>query len=475
MKNNQKLSKSDIKIAQITPQSTDSGRSMVEMLGVLAIAGVLSIAGIMGYKYAMNKYQANKIVNELNMINNQLSFVVNRDRTDELFLTLGDPYDNGTLTAANYGYSFGCGVDSYTMGPCPADEIAYYQRVDGVPKEVCQSMVQMSSNLPYLVEQQVNEVADLTGEQCIESEYGNTVVLFFEAGKSGEAGEDCPAARPVYNAESGRCEACPDATPAWNEVDKTCTTCYSMNADKPAWNRAKNACDTCYNANSKKQVWDSVSQSCVSCHSIDSLLPHWNTETQICEACPSKSLWSDTVGKCATYECRSNEDCADKGDGYYCYLYYGSNCSEYSNNPYSYFSGQCRKLSDDTWSSPTKTAYIMSKENMTWFSAERFCKAHGYRMVEFKDLNCADPISTDGPGTQYCHGTSTGDLKEDTGNKSDVIKFIASIYGGYVVWTNSAPPTDSCKVFFLALTQGYVSTYGYRYWTGGRALCLPNE
>lgn len=39
-----------------------SGRSMVEMLGVLAIVGVLSIGGIMGYTSAMNRYRASRIM-----------------------------------------------------------------------------------------------------------------------------------------------------------------------------------------------------------------------------------------------------------------------------------------------------------------------------------------------------------------------------------------------------------------------------
>ena len=38
----------------------ESGRSMVEMLGVLAIIGVLSIGGIAGYTMAMNHYRANE-------------------------------------------------------------------------------------------------------------------------------------------------------------------------------------------------------------------------------------------------------------------------------------------------------------------------------------------------------------------------------------------------------------------------------
>ena len=42
--------------------NNESGRSMVEMLGVLAIIGVLSIGGIAGYTIAMNRYRANEII-----------------------------------------------------------------------------------------------------------------------------------------------------------------------------------------------------------------------------------------------------------------------------------------------------------------------------------------------------------------------------------------------------------------------------
>ena len=42
----------------------ETGRSMVEMLGVLAVIGVLSVAGIGGYTTAMNKHRANELLNE---------------------------------------------------------------------------------------------------------------------------------------------------------------------------------------------------------------------------------------------------------------------------------------------------------------------------------------------------------------------------------------------------------------------------
>ena len=45
-----------------------SGRSMVEMLGVLAIIGVLSIGGISGYSKAMSKYRVNKTLDQISML-----------------------------------------------------------------------------------------------------------------------------------------------------------------------------------------------------------------------------------------------------------------------------------------------------------------------------------------------------------------------------------------------------------------------
>ena len=39
-----------------------SGRSMIEMLGVLAIIGVLSIGGLAAYNTAMDRYAANEIL-----------------------------------------------------------------------------------------------------------------------------------------------------------------------------------------------------------------------------------------------------------------------------------------------------------------------------------------------------------------------------------------------------------------------------
>ena len=44
---------------------SQSGRSMVEMLGVLAIIGVLSVGGIAGYSHAMRRHRANGVADTI--------------------------------------------------------------------------------------------------------------------------------------------------------------------------------------------------------------------------------------------------------------------------------------------------------------------------------------------------------------------------------------------------------------------------
>ncbi len=66
-------------------EGSQSGRSMVEMLGVLAIIGVLSVGAIAGYSQAMGKYRANKTINDYN----QLIMGILEHRNDYLQLPRG--------------------------------------------------------------------------------------------------------------------------------------------------------------------------------------------------------------------------------------------------------------------------------------------------------------------------------------------------------------------------------------------------
>ncbi|MBQ8671057.1 MAG: type II secretion system protein [Alphaproteobacteria bacterium] len=48
--------------------NNQNGRSMIEMLGVLAIIGVLSVGGIAGYSKAMRTYRLNKAIEQITLI-----------------------------------------------------------------------------------------------------------------------------------------------------------------------------------------------------------------------------------------------------------------------------------------------------------------------------------------------------------------------------------------------------------------------
>jgi type II secretory pathway pseudopilin PulG len=52
----------------ILSRNEQRGRSMVEMLGVLAIIGVLSVGGISGYSKAMAKYKLTKAQDQITML-----------------------------------------------------------------------------------------------------------------------------------------------------------------------------------------------------------------------------------------------------------------------------------------------------------------------------------------------------------------------------------------------------------------------
>ena len=69
------------KVTSRCPPDASAGRSMVEMLGVLAIIGVLSVGAIAGYSKAMLKYKLNKQAESVNMlINNALQTLSSLDK-----------------------------------------------------------------------------------------------------------------------------------------------------------------------------------------------------------------------------------------------------------------------------------------------------------------------------------------------------------------------------------------------------------
>ena len=170
-------------------KTAETGRSMVEMLGVLAVIGVLSIGGIYGYTFAMDKYRANDIVYEVNL---RATDVWHKYQEQPL----PDPSEDGT-DFDEFPDMTGTGYPIYmTSHP----DVAFKTYVEGVSSRVCKNVVNMNLNgiVKGIQFVQVNGTK-YTGNAsiCGEDETDNTIVFTSfldsennEAG-TGQSGDPC--------------------------------------------------------------------------------------------------------------------------------------------------------------------------------------------------------------------------------------------------------------------------------------------
>ena len=84
------------KSAQTQPQT---GRSMLEMLGVLAIIGVLSVGAILGFRQAMNRHKANLILNDVSLAFEELATHETTGAVSRYQVTAFTPESRHTLYA----------------------------------------------------------------------------------------------------------------------------------------------------------------------------------------------------------------------------------------------------------------------------------------------------------------------------------------------------------------------------------------
>ncbi|MBQ2811478.1 MAG: type II secretion system protein [Alphaproteobacteria bacterium] len=100
-------------------QKMQSGRSMVEMLGVLAIIGVLSVGGIAGYSKAMFKHKFTKTIDIISYAVNRLTELDNSNLTGFSLTTSQQAHDYDVIPD--------CDVNSTDGSKCllPLGEISF--------------------------------------------------------------------------------------------------------------------------------------------------------------------------------------------------------------------------------------------------------------------------------------------------------------------------------------------------------------
>ena len=134
--------------------SVCAGRSMVEMLGVLAIIGVLSVGAIAGYSKAMMKYKLNKQAEQISWLLN----VMYRYRNNfgkrfmhlvPYFVKLGEIPENMIKdNSLNIYDIFGSAI-SIAINGCSSEGICYsivlaYQTTSSASFESCQNLTNIA-------------------------------------------------------------------------------------------------------------------------------------------------------------------------------------------------------------------------------------------------------------------------------------------------------------------------------------------
>ena len=135
------------KAQAVTRQTNPIGRSMIEMLGVLAIIGVLSVGGIAGYSKAMEKFKINKTIQQIAEITTNIqTLYLQQDDFNGLSNTtavqMGVVPDDLKTNADRYGgieisHAFNGNVDiSYVNDNPKSFSITF----TGLPKEACMTI-----------------------------------------------------------------------------------------------------------------------------------------------------------------------------------------------------------------------------------------------------------------------------------------------------------------------------------------------
>ncbi len=162
-----------------------TGRSMVEMLGVLAIIGVLSVGAIAGYSKAMFKYKLNKHAEAVNMlINNSLMLkdkVISGTNMPNILEKTNSLPDGIYRSGSLYLYDRYFNVPMYIYwNTTPYDgtyggiQFKFSSSTEG--REICRNIViaakENAANL-WLVEVGKKDSLDETGEYYVGHLYGD--------------------------------------------------------------------------------------------------------------------------------------------------------------------------------------------------------------------------------------------------------------------------------------------------------------
>jgi len=146
----------------------ESGRSMVEMLGVLAIMGVLTYGVVSGLRSAFDKHRANSIIQALS----RRATVLSAEKSS------GSSFTDNASFGTDTNYTITC-LDS-------SSSPFFTCTVANVEQRVCQKILSMNWEVPYY----------LTPKECAPT---NTLTVYFKSDLGNDSVTACPSGLFLYN------------------------------------------------------------------------------------------------------------------------------------------------------------------------------------------------------------------------------------------------------------------------------------
>ena len=179
----------------------EQGRSMVEMLGVLAVMGVLSVGGVAMYTNAMNKHKANEILNEASKRAVMVAAQAMTGKTGEISLS-----EFGSNTVSGVTFSKAEIKDNHIVLTLSGSGLA----------DICAQLKNATGD---------NTVMKITKDDCSELTFNADMSVGSSSGTGNESGTTTPACDPACSGGkecvNGTCE-CPDDEPIWNVSEQKC-------------------------------------------------------------------------------------------------------------------------------------------------------------------------------------------------------------------------------------------------------------
>ena len=290
------------------------GRSMIEILGVLAIIGVLSIGGVATFQYAMTKDKANKVIYDINLLREQ-TLTNAADVPAENF----EP-ESGYQMSSQYGEG---GIVSIM--------------IDDLDKDVCERLLSMRfEDLRFLHAEQNTDILSCEGTPSFRAVFGlgdNAIIDEDACVIPCEDNHECHERRCCPKLTEGQCSAtasgCPtqvaeDGTPCGtNQVcddgecicglecggefvpNSACDACEcGLECDNGGTpNESCTACENCANSYGGTYC-DVCEQDC----------QNSGTPIQNCSACDCANSWEGDNCETCNLTCQNdgtaNEDCS---------------------------------------------------------------------------------------------------------------------------------------------------------------------